>query len=52
MRAMMAASLPQNPWLLGTFFLVLLVFAGVLALSLRPGRPQDIRAASELPFQD
>lgn len=52
MRAMMAASLPQNPWLLGTFFLVLGAFAVVLAISLRPGRPQDLTAAEQLPFND
>lgn len=52
MRAFFAASLPENPWLLGTFFAVMGVFIAVLAFSLKPGQDKAIQDDSELPLQD
>lgn len=51
MRTMMAA-LPPNPWQLAVFAAVVAVFVVVLALSLKLGRPDEIKADSELPFKD
>jgi hypothetical protein len=52
MRALIAGALPPNPWLMGAFLLVIAIFAVVLTISLKPGRPQDIQSDSELPFKD
>jgi hypothetical protein len=52
MRAFFAQSLPHNPWLLGAFIGVLILFAAVLTISLAPWRSRELDEASRLPLND
>lgn len=52
MKAIFAASLPNNPWLLGAFIGVLILFALVLIVSLRPSASRELDEASQLPLND
>jgi hypothetical protein len=52
MRALFAASLPQNPAILWWLVGLVALFCGILAWSLRPARSQALEAQSRQPLQD
>ena len=52
MRALFAASLPENPWLLTVQLVCIAIFIAVVGWQLLPARRQEQDEASRLPLND